>query len=111
MVSGFDVLEAIQKVATDPNDRPIEDVRMLRVYRKTEAAPEKPVFEKLGDIGAVSTPAVMTRSGKGVLPGVNDACVAIDLPETCYVGLFVCSHEEDVVETGHFRNVKIQKLL
>ena len=227
VVSGFDVLEAIQKVATDPNDRPVEDVRMLRVYRKTEAAPEKPVFEKLGDIGTVSTPAVMdydeaadiytisaaglnlwadtdacgllwmkvdgdfeitgdidfagegvnphrkigfmiredlspngryvdiavhgdgltslqyrpepfaqtfesgsvegkapttialkrrgglvmTRSGKGVLPGVNDACVAIDLPETCYVGLFVCSHEEDVVETGHFRNVKIQKLL
>ena len=54
---------------------------------------------------------IMTRSGKGELPGVNDACVAIDLPEACYVGLFVCSHEEEVVETGHFRNVKIQKLL
>ena len=34
VVSGMDVLEAIQKVATDDYDRPLEDVRMLRVYRK-----------------------------------------------------------------------------
>ena len=34
VVSGMDVLEAIQKVPTDEFDRPLEDVRMLRVYRK-----------------------------------------------------------------------------
>ena len=34
VVSGMEVLEAIQKVATDEFDRPLEDVRMLRVYRK-----------------------------------------------------------------------------
>ena len=34
VVSGMEVLEAIQKVATDANDRPLEDVRMLRVYKK-----------------------------------------------------------------------------
>ena len=34
VVSGQEVLEAIQKVATDAFDRPLEDVRMLRVYRK-----------------------------------------------------------------------------
>lgn len=34
VVSGQEVLEAIQKVATDEFDRPLEDVRMLRVYRK-----------------------------------------------------------------------------
>ena len=34
VTEGMDVLEAIQKVATDENDRPLEDVRMLRVYRK-----------------------------------------------------------------------------
>ena len=34
VVSGMDVLEAIQKVPTDENDRPVKDVRMLRVYRK-----------------------------------------------------------------------------
>ena len=30
----MDVLEAIQKVATDEYDRPLEDIRMLKVYRK-----------------------------------------------------------------------------
>ena len=34
VTEGMDVLEAIQKVATDGNDRPLEDVRMLKVYRK-----------------------------------------------------------------------------
>lgn len=34
VVSGMDVLERIQKVETDVFDRPLEDVRMLRVYRK-----------------------------------------------------------------------------
>ena len=34
VVSGMEVLEAIQKVQTDRYDRPVEDVRMLRVYRK-----------------------------------------------------------------------------
>ena len=34
VTSGMDVLEAIQKVPTDQYDRPLEDVRMIKVYRK-----------------------------------------------------------------------------
>ena len=34
VTEGMDVLEAIQKVETDEYDRPLEDVRMLKVYRK-----------------------------------------------------------------------------
>jgi len=34
VTEGMEVLEAIQKVATDENDRPLEDIRMLRVYCK-----------------------------------------------------------------------------
>ena len=34
VTAGMDVLEAIQKVETDEYDRPLEDVRMLKVYRK-----------------------------------------------------------------------------
>ena len=34
VTEGMDVLEAIQKVDTDEYDRPLEDVRMLKVYRK-----------------------------------------------------------------------------
>ena len=32
VVSGLDVVDAIQQVATDTNDRPIEDVRIIRAY-------------------------------------------------------------------------------
>ena len=34
VVSGLDVVDAIQQVATDENDRPLEDVRILRAYLK-----------------------------------------------------------------------------
>ena len=34
VVSGLDVVDAIQQVATDDNDRPIEDVRIIRAYLK-----------------------------------------------------------------------------
>lgn len=34
VTEGMDVLEAIQKAATDEYDRPLEDIRMLKVYRK-----------------------------------------------------------------------------
>ena len=32
VVSGLDVVEAIQQVATDTNDRPVEDVQIIRAY-------------------------------------------------------------------------------
>ena len=34
VIKGMEVLEAIQKVETDEYDRPLKDVRMLKVYRK-----------------------------------------------------------------------------
>ena len=34
VTSGMEVLEAIQKVETDRFDRPLEDIKMLKVYRK-----------------------------------------------------------------------------
>ncbi len=52
---------------------------------------------------------IAARSGKGSLPATDDATIELPLPEECYVGLFLCSHEEDVVETGHFRNVVFRK--
>ena len=53
---------------------------------------------------------IASRTGKGSLPDYDEAAVDLDLPEECYVGLFLCSHEEDVVETCHFRNVRFEKL-
>ena len=34
VVSGLDVVDTIQQVATDDNDRPLEDVRIIRAYLK-----------------------------------------------------------------------------
>ena len=34
VTSGMDVLESIQKVPTDEYDRPLEDIKMIKVYRK-----------------------------------------------------------------------------
>lgn len=50
---------------------------------------------------------ISARSGQGVLPEGDDGSVELDLPATCYVGLFLCSHEEDITETCHFRNVTL----
>ena len=36
VVSGLDVVDAIQQVATDENDRPFEDVRIIRAYLKSK---------------------------------------------------------------------------
>jgi hypothetical protein len=34
--------------------------------------------------------------------------IELDLPATCYVGIFICSHEADVLETAYFSDVKLQ---
>jgi peptidyl-prolyl cis-trans isomerase B (cyclophilin B) len=34
VVSGLDVVDAIQNVPTDDNDRPLDDVRIIRAYLK-----------------------------------------------------------------------------
>ena len=36
VVSGLDVVDAIQQVATDENDRPLEDVSIIRAYLKSK---------------------------------------------------------------------------
>ena len=36
--------------------------------------------------------------------------LTLDLPETCYVGLFICSHVEDKIEKAYFAEVKFKQL-
>lgn len=45
------------------------------------------------------------RTGKGGLQKEFDTSITLDLPKECYVGMFMCSHEIDVVETGYVKNV------
>jgi hypothetical protein len=45
---------------------------------------------------------IVIKTGVGQYAPNATAEVEIDLPETCYIGLFVCSHEPDVLETAYF---------
>ena len=36
--------------------------------------------------------------------------IEIDLPASCYVGIFICSHEADVLEKAYFTDVKFQSI-
>jgi len=36
--------------------------------------------------------------------------ITLDLPETCYVGIFVCSHVEDKIETVYYSDIKFELL-
>jgi hypothetical protein len=50
----------------------------------------------------------LIKSGKGNLD-ISDAQMEMELPKTCYVGFFMCSHEDSVSETAHFTNVSFKK--
>lgn len=51
---------------------------------------------------------IIVRDGFGEIPAEDDITLDIKFPEECYVGLFLCSHEEDVVETAYATNVKFK---
>lgn len=66
-------------------------------------APDQIYLERKGNIVSIKT-------GKGSLPEQADGQLEITLPEECYVGLFMCSHEDSIVEKGYFNNVVFKKL-
>ncbi len=62
-----------------------------------------------------TTPIRLTRKGSklsmctGDLAGADEASIEMDLPAECVVGLYICSHEEDLTETAYFRNVRLEQ--
>ena len=53
--------------------------------------------------------SVVILAGRGIDPLSPPAGIEISLPETCYVGLFICSHETDVIEKGIFSDVVLDR--
>ncbi|MDR1161371.1 MAG: hypothetical protein LBK45_03435 [Tannerellaceae bacterium] len=51
---------------------------------------------------------ISIKTAVDTYPDATDAEVTLDLPPTCYVGLFVCSHNPDVIETGRFSLVELK---
>ena len=52
---------------------------------------------------------IIVRDGFGEIPAEDDIVLDIEFPQECYVGLFLCSHEEDVVETAYATNVTFRQ--
>jgi len=60
-------------------------------------------LEKIGN-------KIQMRTATNVLPKDVTAEIEMDFPGTFYVGIFICSHEADVLETAIFTNVEFKKL-
>jgi hypothetical protein len=53
---------------------------------------------------------IIMKTATGKYPQDVTGEIELDFPETCYVGLFICSHNPDVLETGYFSDVAFKKL-
>ncbi len=61
--------------------------------------------ELAGDFILTADMAVAKRGQAFVVSGLD----SVELPDEVHVGLFVCSHNADVVETARFTNVRITR--
>ena len=77
------------------------DTHEIETYGK---GPHRVSIEKRGDYAYVS---IQDANGKMVPSG---AAIRVDIQGDFYVGLGVCSHDENVIETAIFSNVKIETL-
>ena len=69
--------------------------------RSENQMPDHIVLERLGDM-------IIIKTGNGRYSEQSDATLELSMPEKCYAGMFICSHEADVRETGHFSNVRLE---
>lgn len=53
---------------------------------------------------------IRMRTATDVLPEAVTAEIEMDFPGTFYVGLFICSHDADILEKAYFSNVTFKKL-
>lgn len=81
-------------------------------YRKTKGAETEEVVSPRKAPGYVllqrTGNKITIKTDSGKYPADTDAEISIGLPATCYVGLFVCSHNPDVIETGYFSMVELK---
>jgi len=52
---------------------------------------------------------IVIKTAKGQKPSSSSGETEISLPKTSYVGLFICSHDENVIEKGYFYDLKLRK--
>jgi len=68
---------------------------------KPTKMPDHLILERMGN-------KIIMKTGIDSFSDQPDAILEIVLPPKCYVGLFMCSHEVDLLETGYFWNVRLE---
>jgi hypothetical protein len=53
---------------------------------------------------------IIMKTAHGKYPEEITGEIELDFPGTFYIGLFICSHDADVLETAVFSNVEYKKL-
>jgi len=72
---------------------------------KEETGPEGGNYITLEKTGK----KIRMRTATGVVPEEVTAEIEMDFTGEFYVGIFICSHETEVLETAFFSNVKLQR--
>ncbi|MFV0330594.1 MAG: hypothetical protein ACK5KL_12370 [Dysgonomonas sp.] len=49
---------------------------------------------------------IIMKTGTNIIPDKSDGEIEIKLPSRCYVGIYICSHENNILETAYFSNVE-----
>ena len=63
--------------------------------------PDHIILQRVGNI-------LMMKTGTGHYPDQPEGILELVMPQKCYVGLFICSHDADVLETGYFSDVRLE---
>jgi len=73
---------------------------ITRELKSDNLMPDHIILERAGN-------KIIMKTGVGRYAAQPDATLELEMPQKCYVGLFVCSHEADVLETGYFSDVRL----
>jgi hypothetical protein len=52
---------------------------------------------------------ILMRTATDAYPQEVTGEIELDFPKTCYIGIFISSHDTDVLETAHFSHVEYKK--
>lgn len=51
---------------------------------------------------------IIMKTGTNIISEKSDGEIEIKLPSECYVGIYICSHEDNILETAYFSNVEFK---
>ena len=73
---------------------------ITREIKSDMQMPDHIVLERVGN-------KILMKTGIGRYSEQPDAILELVMPQKCYVGMFICSHDADVSETGYFSDVRL----